>query len=470
MKKLIAVFLVLAMLLASVVVLSSCSAVKENSFEKDAQGTISDAIQKAYGSFFQDESGMGEVASAAFESGMMQLSLESETLLGEIEKIEETLYFDKESKRYVSDTAVRYGGETYSLRADLLDKVLTLSGESVFGSQTAYAIHFSSLLTDLDNSHLLAMFDITEEELAEFKELLSTIDSGVAENAPTEEEMQALKNEVLALLRPVVASEDLNDTDCVTVTYTLANDTIYAAIKKWVEGTVADEKQRTELLSSLDEAWAELDTNYLFTLKMYVAKRSGALVRAELAGSQSALDPEYPEQSTMSMALSFSETEISITGSAKTSAWYQVEDKNSSYELKLTKAVGEEETKYTFSARTTEDGETETPFSFSYAYKKATGDFTLMLNALDDETEEVESLTVAGKVTVDKTSATLAVNSITSGEVTLNVKFSLIFKKNVELPAAENGKNVLTLTEEETEQFLTDFSESKLMQLIQSMQ
>lgn len=470
MKRLISVFLVLVMLLASTVVLSSCSAVKEKSFEKDAQGVISEAFQKAYSSFFTDESGMGEVASAAFESGMMQLSLESETLLGEIDKIEETLYFDKEAKRYVSDTSVTYAGEVLSLRADLLDRVLTLSGESVFGSSTAYAVNFASLLTDMENSHLLSMFGIAEEDIAEMKEALGSLEFIAAENAPTEEEMQALANEVLALMRPVVAEEDLNDTGCVTVTYTLANDTVYAAVRKWIEGVIADEAQRTETIADLDKIWAEIDEDILYTLKLYVAKRSGALLREEVAGSNTSRDAEYPAQTNVSVALDISETEIVISGNVKESAWYQVEDTENAFELKLTKETGKEETKYTFSARTTEDGETKTPFSFSYTYQKATGDFSLLLNAMVDEAEEMESLTVAGKVTVDKASAAFEISSITAGDVTLNVKFSLTFKKDVELPAATSGKNILTLTEAEAEAFLTDLSESKLMQLIEGVQ
>ena len=466
MKRLLSVILVLTMLFSCTVAFSSCSKVGEKSFEEDAQGVIKDSLKTAYGAFFADESGMGEMASAAFRGGMMHLSLESETLLGEIDKIEETVYFDEETGRYVSDTAVTYAGETLSLRAELLDKVLTLSGETVFGSTQAYAVNFATMLADMDGSHLLAFLGMTSEAIAELKDQLSSLTDVLEENALTEAEEVALVNEMLALLRPTLAAEELDGQDCITVTYTIDNDTVYAAAKKWIEGTVKDETKRAEELASLDENVANADTNILYTLKLSVAKKSGALVRAELSGSENSLDEEYPESTTMQMTLTVGETEISLSGSEKTSAWYQIEDKTTAYAVKLTKEVGESETKYVFSMSETEDEETKTPLSFTYTYAKETGAFTLALNALDEETEEVNSISVAGKLIVDETSATLQLDSITSGEVTLAVKFSLSFRKDAEMPAAASGKNILTLTEEETEKFLTDFSESKLAQLL----
>lgn len=485
MKKLISVLLVFSMLLSVSVLFSSCSRIREKDLEKDAQGVITDAIGRAYASFFDMEPRVTEVAEKALGGGSMRFSLAGKTLLGDaIGKIEMTTYFNAEDRRSVVDALVNYEGEDLTLRTHCDKNSLAFVSEDVFGSGTAYAISFSTLLTDLDNSALLEMMGMSDTDLAELKDALSAMDDMMEGLEKTEEELARIYNEVLETLLPVVGTEDVavgeKSTACVTVTYTINNDTLKNAATLWIERMVTDAEDRACAISDLEESLAEADGEYEMIIKLYVGKKSRSLVKMTLESEtvksedwgelDGVSDEDYTERTTQTMELLLSATEISLTGNGKTSAWYLDEDSTTAYAFKLKKSGTANQVAYDFTASLTEDGETVEPMSAKLTYQKQSGDFTFTITVVEDEAEEPTVLTFLGKITVSEKEAVIAINSVTAEDVTIAFQASITYIAEAETPAApENAKNILTLSEEEVNTFFEDFSQSNLYQIIQDL-
>lgn len=466
MKKFLSLLLVAVMLLGTVTVLSSCSSVSEKSFEKDAYGTVTTSVKKAYGGFFGDDSGAYRVFERAMEGGMIGVALESETLLGEIDRVEETLYFDKEDDRVVSDTAITYQGEQLALRADLSEKAMIFSGESIFGSDEAYMIDLLTLEADLENSTLLEMLGVSAEDIAELKEILFAEESE-RELFEDPEQFAEFCNELLAVCRPVTGSEKVDGTACATVTYTVDNDTLDALVRLGLERTVEDAMDREEAYVAFDEATDFESLTLSVTLKLYVAKQSGSLVKAELKGSTAGLDTEKYERDTVEAVLLIGKNEISFEMSESASAWYQVADKHETSRILLTKNEKKDATEYALSVRVSHDGEDSAPLLMTHRYEKESGDFELSISLEAEGATDRVRFTVEGDVHATKKEATVAIRSISYRDVTLSLGLVFTAKRDVEIPAPrEDAKNLLTLTEEEVNALVEEFQSSKLFELI----
>ena len=479
MKKLISVLLVLAMLCSMSTLLSSCSAISEGDLQNNAQAVIAEAFELAYADFFDTDTGVSDVAARAQKGGMVHFSLSGKTLLGEkLNKIEASTYLAKDGERAVFDALVNYDGEDLSLRTFLDKERLTLVSEDVFGSNAQYMLDFSTLLTDVDNSALLEMMGMSEEDLAGLKDAISTIEGYSGGTAKTEEELARIYNDVLATMLPAIATEELTigagTVSCITVTYTLNNTTIKNAVKLFVERIFPDTNERAEMLASLEEELSEENTAYNMSLKLYINKESGAMVKAVISGDTVVTNAymgdnsgeDYSERTTGTIEIVLGATEIALTSNSKTSAWYLDEDTTTAVTLKLKKNDSGDRVVYDLTCSGEENGETQEPLSASLTYQKASGDFVLSVSAKGSD-GKTQTVTLNGKVTVSKDEAVIAVHSVSMDDVTISFQLSLTFRAEAVTPAApENAKNILTMSEADVEAFFEDFSESNLYQLI----
>ena len=104
-----------------------------------------------------------------------------------------------------------------------------------------------------------------------------------------------------------------------------------------------------------------------------------------------------------------------------------------------------------------EDGETQ--LTGSLTYSKDSGKFKL--SAGDDGEFVLE-----GKITGDESKATLAVSSVTVEEATIELDIEITFDADADIPSTpSNAKNILTMDEDDVEEFVADLKESKLFAL-----
>ena len=465
MKKLLSLLLVLSMILTSTVLFSSCSRVSEKDLEKEAADTIKTAASKSVTEFFDMNEDLFEAAAEAFKGGSVSLSLGGGEAIfgGALGEISETIYFDEDGEKIVSDTEVDIDGEKYSLRLYADDKSIVAGSDNLFGSKKAFSLSLEDLADQLDGSALLEYIGMSQSELVELTELAESIDKMLSEEKKEAEDIEQIINDALAELEPETDTEDIETADgdvaCRTVTYTLNKSNIKAAAEILIKGLMPKGDARDEAIDALDDMFDE-DQTFSAEIKAAVAKKGGRLVMLEMKSktgySVSGDGYYYERHEDSTMTLLFGETEISCKIKSKgeyTDSYSETREHTEEYAVKLTKEDDGDKVKYKLTAK--EDGEAVVTGTLTYT--KDSGKLKLTVDSYGD------TFALEGKITGDKKKATVEVSSVTMDDVTVDLDIKLTFDAEAKMPAKpSNAKDILDMDEDDIEALLEDMENSPL--------
>ena len=473
MKKVLSLVLVACMLLTSIIAFSSCSAVSEKKMEKNAQEVLSDAMKNTTKEFFSSDKEVNRIIAAALQEGSVSLELYSDVLEDELKlgKVTETIYISQENKKLVSETTVKYDGETMSLSLYGGKDGLVAKSKAILGTDQAYAVNPQTVAEKFSSSALYKlMFPIDESELnEEMKEQLNQITTMLKDFAETYEgTFEATKKEtaddtnaLLDTLQPVVETVKLENADgkevkCILTTYTLNNQTVSEFFDKATEltGIELDSfgEESQEFMEILDQASIDMK------VKIYLNKKSATIAKVELAG-----DFEISEHKTIiNAAISFSDTKIALHGDIT------LGEELYGFDLAINKNVDDKQSEYVITTSVTKDDVSTELIKVTVKRDKESGDFTLEI-AENEEFGLKDAITLTGSLKAEKKSAIFEITSVKSGSVTVDVELRVTFKESAVMPKTPTGaKDIVDLTEEDIAEIVENFNDSTVGKLINS--
>ena len=495
MKKILSLVLTLCIILMSCALLSSCSgkSVKAKDVEKDAAAVLSDVLENTGNQFFTDDAKLSDIIEKSAKGGSFSVIFESESLLGDISSINETIYMNGKDKEFVSDTVVKYDGQDLAARIFLDKTGLLFNSNAILGSDKTLALNFATLTEKFSDSVLADMLYIPEESRAEVEEMLEIL-KGEYEKFFSEdmaEQGLAKMNEFLALLKQSVTEAKVSTPDgekkCVVVSYVINNETITDYINKAIDENYdtivsANPESAETMREDIDEALKQMNETVQIDLRLdlNINKKAGVLASVVLSGDCKVTD-EYTEESenyTVNASAVFGDTKIAFDldmacGAEAVGGEFVITKSEADGVITYDAAVSAYETD--------EDGKTntQTPFSLKYAYTKDTGAFTLTVTT-EEQTyvfgEPVgdpvkTTIKLGGIVKVEKDSAHIEFNTVSFEDFSISFRLAFIFNKNADIPARPTDAiDVVNMTEEQFAEIMTEFSESPLGKIIADLE
>lgn len=470
MKKFLSLTLSLLVLAIACLSLASCgNAVDENTVKKDPQAAIMNAMTNTANAFYTDDAKINPIIAKALTGGSFSASFESKTLLGDLSKISQTLYMSEKDQRIVSDTLVTYAGKNYSGRLFLDENGVILSSEALLGSKKSLSLNLDSFFDRFADSELAAALGMNTSEVREALAEMKTMLDDAKNDAEDDGEMKAKLDELLRTLGQTVASgttENANGeaVECVTVTYTVTNETLEALFDKIVAFYAETGEDADDLALQLDNVIAEL--NATLTLEadyvLYIEMATGRLIKTEFTLDGQSLDSEN-ESFAANFTILYSDTEISVSVEI-----YAGGSMISGINATVKKTVEDSLCTYALSVSMTEDGKTEKLLDGAYTYNTESGD--IRITADIHSGGETLSFEIGGKILVSKDAATIEFNSLTYADFTINFKLTFSFDANAEIPAAPtDAKDIVTLTADDVEILMSEIQKSELGKLLESM-
>jgi hypothetical protein len=144
---------------------SEAETLSAEAVKADAAGAILRAIQNAGAGFFADDAGLFGTVQSTMEQGSVALTFAHETLMGDIKRINETLFVDAKERQYVSQTQVLMNQRLLSAFLFFDREGLTLKGKSLLGSDKAVQIKLSELFTSFGDSAAAELSGLNAEVL-----------------------------------------------------------------------------------------------------------------------------------------------------------------------------------------------------------------------------------------------------------------------------------------------------------------
>ncbi len=464
MKRFLTLMLTVSLLLTSCVMLSSCdSGITKKDFEENPQEALAEAVQNTGAAFFADDMQILPVLQETMKKGKLSVVFESQDLMGgALTKIGETLYFDEADQKLVSDTLLTVSGEDMTARVFLEKTKLAFNSSALLGSDKTFFVDLQALFDQLKEEGILdEMPDAAGEAgaqantlMTELKALLEKID---AESVA----------EIYRLLKQEIGTEKLALTDggeaaCITVSYTLNNETVKAVIEYVIE-MIEDGTLKTEAKEEFLEVYGEFDANVKLNMiaKTFVNSKTNQVEKISLEGELA--NPEDAEEKIpVSLTVTFSETQIL--------AAFRTEEENEAItaEIKQTKEEKDGKTVYTASVSGGSGSVTVNVLTFTYTYEKSTGNVVLKLDVMSEEVEdERQIIELTGNVKVDQKSAKIAFTSLKFNSVTVTFNLTFAFETVDEIPAVPaDAKDIMALTEDEAADLLTQIEQSPLGSLL----
>ena len=453
MKKILALLLSLSLVCSSLVLFSSCSRVKEKDLTRSGAETLSNALARTVTDFFCFDEALLSVAGEAFTAGSVSASVSGKTLLGNtLEKVSETIYFHED--RTVLDSVVKYDGDTYSLRTCFDEKGITARSDALFG-EGIYALTYEGLLSKLDGSFLFDLLPLGEDTLAEIKEGLALLDRSGVSDVDAEEVLNAALEKLLPRTESLDVATEEGSVSAIAVSYTINTATLGAALKVIAERGYTGEAQQAALAEI--ENMIPAGVGFDFGLTFALDKKSGKLVEITLGGEYRMLVDTETVTLSYDAAVKFSENAIKATLTTDTKVGDTSQGK-ATQGAHITRRVDDAGASYTL--RTEADG--VTLLSGSLTYTKATGELLIKSTATD-----ASALEIRGNVTLGDKTASIRLNSLTVGEITLSFEVAITFTAEAVTPEIPTGaKDILTLSAEEAEALVEQWENSRIFDIL----
>ena len=458
MKKIISALLVMAMLLTSCVLFSSCAGLSAKDFENDTYTAINKVTTATLERFFSDDSGMKNIVNGALKSGSVSFKASSDTLVPDVDlELEETVYF-KEMNGIVSDTAITVDGETLNALIFADKNGIILKSEELLGSDTAYAINLNTLVEKFEDSDLGEMLkDSSNMTKSEIRELVEALENFKKEyqalyGRDAEKNNAAFVNELYAAMDMDVSEAKIsvgkNEVDGITVAFTVDNDALEEIAEKIIEksGVTGDaEDSATESVEQLLASF-ELD----LYVELQIEKGAGTLANIIIEGDVKS------EAASAKMDI---EGEIEFTDS-EIGAYFEIKSGDTKYsaELVIEKTKKDEKTVYELELSVGDGRGGEINYlNAYYSYNKSNEKFELGADVYAGSYTDRYELVLDGTVKVTDRSATVALKSLEIGGEEYEANISVTFNKSASAPSAPaKTKDIIDMTEKDLEKLTDD--------------
>ena len=469
MKKILSVILVLSMLLASTVLLTSCGKITVKDIEKDAYTTISAAMQNTSDSFFEASPKIERVIEDALKCGAFNITFESDDInvgSAKISKISETIYVDSKKEKFVSDTLVNLNGKDLSALLFVDKEGVQLQSESILGSNKALSLNLESLKNKLKDSSLADSLGLTDADIEQVLEIVEALETALEQDKKENlEKIRDFYNDIYEICKQTVTEEKVEKDQYLVVTYTIDNQVFKAILNKYVEyaSEYSPEEITAEAKAELDDMLATLDEELEISLsvKLFINAKENVIDKFTL----NATLKNKPTNETIELKAeaTFSDSQIKLSADVKVPS-----SEKMSATLTLNKEKTKEATTFTLSAKVTTGSVEIDILNASYSQAKD-GSITLkadVYNGLYDRAK----LEIKGKLQVEKKEMKLEFTSLTANEETYNFKASFSAKALSSIPKApDNAKDVVTLTEDEIIALIEGIEDSELAKIIEEL-
>ncbi len=487
MKKLLTLMLLICVLV-STFILASCSGVSVEAVKEDPASAITEATANATTGIFADETNTGKAVMEALNKGAIVLEVEGKDILGEGNKLTQTIYIDSENGKYASDTNVKMGEDVISALVYLGQNKLAINSNALLGSDVTYLIDITTFMEKFADSELATLFELSENDKAELEEAFAQIKDAL-NKAPTD--VQVSEDEIYALLNQTVTEETLkvgeDEIDCIVISYTLDMTTLKSIIAKYIEASGYTQQELAEIKKSLDDTFKKLEAaaKIEVTDKTYINKsenklyKTTALVTIEPNENSSLAQYGIKDKISINLETVYGENDVVLTmklgglggllGGVAPAAAAPSANMELTAVVALTKNVTDKAVVYDLSATFKMPSVEMELCSLKYTYTKESGDFEIEaeLNQLLMGTEKPFKATVGGKITSSASEAKYQLTSIKYGEKTYTFNIALTFKsvdKIPEIPA--DAKDIVDLTIKDIEDFMTAFQKTPLYAII----
>ncbi len=472
MKKFIALAVVICMLIANCLMLSSCGKVSEKDFLKDPKACIGAALKNTMSAFFEDNMKLAQVLKNTVEKGSYGVYFESDDLMGgELTRIDATVYQDVKDQKSVVDIAAKYNGETLSARAYSDKNGIAVGSESVLGNSDVYALNYGTFIEKFKGSELSTLLYMDDETAAEMVKIVEEIQKNInAAPNTTADELKALSDELYAQMDPGVTSKKLEteggkSVDCVVVTTFLYNENIKRIYNHVIDYAASKSEELTEdAKTELDEVIKEFDESVYVNLltEIYVSKKTNKVEQIAVKGYIGDKTDGDAESLPVDLKVVFTDTNIIMDFNTVNSD----DDSNVSVDITVNKEEKETENIYTFKIDAASGS-----VSLNVLNAKITvadnGDFSVEGDVVEDADEGTRyKASAKGNVKKEKDKITVEVTSVTYNSVTVSFKLGIVISA-AEVPAMpQTTKDIVDITAEDVQNIMTDVQNSKLGRII----
>ncbi len=486
MKKLLSFILVLSMLAACLLVMSSCGKVSESDLKNNPYAVVDEAMDKSMSDFFSDEAGLGAVVKKASDKGKYTISFAGDDILGgELSKIVETIYFDKKNNAVVSDTEIVYNGKVLSALIYGQKDKLALESNTLFGSSAALLFDLKTFNEKFENSDLAELIGVDKDDIKDVKELLNTLlDDEAFDVEANQEKIEKLCNELYAMMDQTVSTEKVKDPDgkeikCLVSKYTITNENLKKILKhvcdflmeEMGDITLPDgNRDMSEIREEFDEIIAELDEKLDVELKMsiYINSKSGALYKMSIDGTVTEKEDFNGEGADdvcrINSEMLFTDTEISFT------ACIEVGEEIVTADVLLKKEVDGKNVKYDLSAKVGSGSVEMNLLNATYEYKKD-GSITIDIKLPKELSAQgvPSNIILKGNVEIEKKSAEINFNSLKLGDESFDFDLSIKIETIDSIPQIpSDAKDIVDITDEEWAEIFEGIANSPLADIFGS--
>ncbi len=492
MKKILPMLLVLSMLVAGCLLLSSCSGVTEAKAEKDPVDAIGSAMDNAFTSFFEEEKDLAAINKKAADKGSLNIVLATDMLPdGKLYELNETLYLDLKGSNVVSETKLTIAGTSYRASIFGNKESLALKSESILGTKDTFKITFDRFLAEFKDSDLAKSLNLDAETADEILKIAETITKAFDEKDPIipKKDMEKLTKEMLEILKQEIKSETLTvdgkEVTCVVMTYSINNENFAELVEFYLQllkdydllsmfGEVEMDMEIDEMLGTIVDdlnETAELD----MSLALYINGKTGGLVQANLdINIEPIADPDLPAEYAsdpveISLALTVSEKKMVLEGDI------YADGEEAQLTVEIAKAKKDDKISYTFTAGMRQGNVHIDFLDATYAYDKKTGDITFDGFIAVDQSDRI-SFELKGLCEIKDDSYTISLKSfaVMNGKEELfnfktdrNNELSVTVSAVKEIPAvSEDAIDIMDMDEKAWSEFVENIQKSELGQLI----
>lgn len=479
MKQFLSFILVLCLLLVPMVAMTSCgggndgnsesgSSEESNSETKpienvadvtkldmeqitaDPYGSMLVAAQNAGILFFADDAGLFGTVSDTMKKGSVAMSFAHRTLMGDIKKIDETIYIDNDAREYVSLSQILMNNRLLSAYLFFDREGLSFKSNAFLGSDKTLEIDLGDFAQAFENSAAAEMSGLSAE-------MISVISNG---SVLFTECYRALfeenSDEAKVLLEEIgeIFSEEIKQTDAgILLSYYVDNEALAALIEclaAHFEGAEESSALIVEKATAFLESYsAEMRMEFMIdpeTSAMKSVVLQGILDTAERHSAQA-----YFSWRTHG-------DQMLLSGS------FTLDDQKYSADVSLHRQVVSGLTSYTVSLDSTYNGGTTHLLDAKYVYDLG-GGVKITANVYGEDDDPME-LTLLGQITVSETDATISFSSLQYKNVKVLFDALLTFTPNVPIPEKPaETMDVVQMTEEDWNTVLEELRGSVIGEL-----
>lgn len=463
MKKFLALFLIMAMLVSSLAIFSSCKdSVSKAEVSDDPYTTLMKASRNTITDFFIVDDKAKDIIKDASKKGAYTVKLSDIDGYDDLEDMTATLYADAEKKNFVVDYAMTLDDEDYNYRIFANPDALVATIDQI---DRTLKVDLNKFTKEFEDSDLFEMANLDDKAVKEyveaFMELFEDIKAKLDESYAKSVENA---NEYISIfVSEVVEGKITIDGEKVTcikmpLTFNTKN------VKKFINKIYAE----ADALEDLDEFEDSKDdlierVEYLLedkelNLDLYINKDTTSfakiVVKADLGEDAPAIKGE----------IFFSESKIVFKGSVKT------ETTENALTAEITKTTSDTKTTFKFSAEVThESGSTEAKIKIaegSFVYNKDSGSVKATIEIPGDLVGTDMEISFKGNFKTDGKKVIFTANEVSIEDADGNYsesydfKLQLIVDSGAKAPSApKNATNIMELDEDEWMELVEDLND-----------